>query len=125
MNASRRLGFCSAPALLFALLAACSSPPNPQERIENRELAAVAPLKTKFSGVVMGFDIRPATTLIVSLDAQQYYYMEDDDIAAMKRAALARWRSAWTSSHPHAHAVLTVRFIDFVGHKIGTETTNV
>ena len=51
------------------------------------ELAAVAPLKQQYSGVVMGFDIRPQNTLIVSLDLQQYIETDDDVIAAMKRDA--------------------------------------
>jgi hypothetical protein len=107
---------------LAAFLAACSAA-SPQERIDSAELAAVAPLKQQYSGLVMGFEIRPENTLIVSLDLQQYIETDDDVIAAMKRDALARWRAAWRAAHPHAHAVLTVRFIDFIGRKVAQETT--
>lgn len=111
-------------ALWAALLAACSSP-TLQQRIDNAELAAVEPLKRQYSGLVMGFDIRPETTLIVSLDLQQYIETDDVTLAAMKRDSLARWRSAWIAAHPQAHAVLYVRFIDFIGRKVATESARV
>ncbi len=109
---------------LAALLAACSSQ-SLQERRNAAELAAVAPLKQQYSGLVAGFDIRPANTLIVSLDLQQYIETDDDVIAAMKRAAVGRWRAAWIAAHPHEHAVLTVRFIDFIGRRVAQETIKV
>jgi hypothetical protein len=107
-------------AALAALLAACSSP---QQRADDAELAAVASLKQQYAGLVAGFDIRPQNTLIISLDLQQYIETDDDVIAAMKRDALARWRAAWSAEHPHAHAVLQVRFIDFIGRKVAQEST--
>jgi hypothetical protein len=119
----RRIRRALCNALLSALLAACSAP-SPQQRAEDAELAAVTPLKQKYP-VLAGFEIRPATTLIVSLDLQQYIEMEDDEIASMKKAAVERWRSAWSAAHPHTHAVLEVRFIDFIGRKVSTVTTKV
>jgi hypothetical protein len=106
-----------AHAMVATLAVACSSP-SAQERMNDAELAAVAPLRTQYSGVVMGFDIRPPTTLIVSLDLQSYFDMDDDAVAAMQRNVLRHWRSAWSAAHPHAHAVLHVRFIDFIGRKV-------
>ncbi|MFZ0032453.1 MAG: hypothetical protein WBE77_11335 [Candidatus Cybelea sp.] len=123
MTEVRRVRQILRNALLSALLAACSAP-SPQQQAEDAELAAVTPLKQRYP-VLAGFEVRPATTLIVSLDLQQYIEMEDDEIAAMKRAAVERWRSAWSAAHPHAHAVLEVRFIDFIGRKVATETTKV
>ena len=109
---------------MAAFIAACSAQ-SPQERVDAAELAAVAPLRQQYSGLVMGFDIRPQDRLIVSLDLQQYIETDDDVIAAMKRDAVARWRAAWTAAHPHEHALLTVRFIDFIGRKVAQETTKV
>jgi hypothetical protein len=109
-------------AVVATLAVACSSP-SAQERTNDAELAAVAPLKAQYSGVVMGFDIRPPETLIVSLDLQSYFDMDDDAVAAMQRTVLLRWRSAWKSGHPNAHALLHVRFIDFIGRKVATLTT--
>jgi hypothetical protein len=111
-------------ALAAALAVACSSP-SPQQRTTDAEIAAMAPLKSRYSGLVMGFDVRPPATLLVSLDLQQYIETGDDTIAAMKRDALARWRSAWIAAHPHSHAELRVRFIDFIGRKVGEESTQV
>lgn len=110
-------------ALAALLLAACSSPP--QHGVDDTELAAVAPLKQRYAGIVMGFDIKPATTLVVSLDLQAYTDADDDTVAALKRDALVRWRTVWAAAHPHDHAALEVRFIDFIGRKVATETATV
>jgi hypothetical protein len=111
-------------ALLAALLAGCTSAPSHQS-VADREIAAVSSLKRQYAGIVMGFDVRPADTLIVSLDLQQYIETDDQTIAAMKRDTLARWRSAWIGEHPHEHGTIHVRFIDFIGRKVATESTTV
>ena len=69
--------------------------------------------------------MRPKDTVIISLDLQRYIEMDDDAVIALKRDALARWRSAWIAQHPHEHAVLHLRFIDFIGRKVADETTKV
>lgn len=121
MNDLRRL---ASTVLAAMLLAACSSPAQ-STRSEAAEIAAMAPLKHKYSDIVMGFDVRPASTLIVSVDLQSYIETDDDTLKAMRREALQRWRDAWIDAHPHAKATLQVRFIDFIGRKVATESTNV
>ena len=105
------------------LLNACASPA--PHGLGDAELAAIAPLKQKYSGIVMGFDIKPATTLIVSLDLQAYTDADDSTVAALQHDSLARWRAVWLTAHPRKHAVLRVRFIDFIGRKVATEETAV
>lgn len=109
---------------VMATLAACSSP-SPQQRVEATELNDLAQLKRQYPDVVAGFDLRPKNSLIISLDLQHYIEMDDDAVAALKRDALARWRSAWIAAHPHEHAVLHLRFIDFIGRKVADESTSV
>lgn len=109
---------------VVAALIACSSPTQ-QERVDSAEISQLGQLKQAYPDVVMGFDIRPETTLTVSLDLQHYIEMDDDDVAAMQRAALARWRGAWVGAHPGEHAELRVRFIDFIGRKVAEKSTNV
>lgn len=111
-------------AVLAAVLAACSSPA-PQQRTNDAEIAAMTPLKHQYSGLVMGFDVRTPATLVVSVDLQQYIETDDDTLKAMRRDVLARWRSAWISAHPRRHGLLHVRFIDFIGRTVATETTKV
>ncbi len=115
----RKLAYAAVAALI-----ACSSPTQ-QQRIDSAEISQLAQLKRAYPDVLMGFDIRPQTTLIVSLDLQHYIEMDDDDIAAMQRAALSRWRETWSSAHPGEHATLHVRFIDFIGRKVAEKSTNV
>lgn len=107
-----------------ALLAACSGP-TPGQRAHQAELNDLAQLKRRYPDVVMGFDLRRDDTLIISLDLQQYIGMDDDAVAALKRDALARWRSAWIAQHPHEHALLRLHFIDFIGRRVADESTRV
>ena len=109
---------------LAATLAACSGT-TPQERVHTAELNDLAALKRQYPDVVMGFDLRHDDTLVVSLDLQQYIEMDDDAVAALKRDALARWRSAWIAEHPHEHALLRLHFIDFIGRRVLDESTRV
>jgi hypothetical protein len=109
---------------LAVLLAACGAP-TAQQRANEAELDALAPLKRQYPDIVMGFDLRAKNTLIVSLDLQHYIEMDDDAVDALKRDALARWRSAWIAQHPHEHGALHLRFIDFIGRRVADESTNV
>jgi hypothetical protein len=117
MNLMRGLA-CSAILMMIG----CSSAQSPRDRATASELAQVSVLKRDFSGIVMGFDVRDDTTLIVSLDLQSYIGMDDDAAAAMQRTVVARWRDAWVAAHPGAHAMLQVRFIDFIGRKIAEQS---
>jgi hypothetical protein len=119
MIALRKLAYAAVVSLI-----ACSSS-TPQQRIDAAEISQFSELKQKYAGVLMGFDIRPETTLIASLDLQHYIETDDDTIAAMKRDTLARWRAVWSDAHPHEHATLQVRFIDFIGRKVAEESTKV
>jgi hypothetical protein len=110
-------------ALVLAA-AACASPQSPSERAAASELTQMAALKHDYPGIVMGFDVRNGTTLLVSLDLQSFIGMDDDAVAAMKRNVVARWRGAWTSAHPGTHATLQVRFIDFIGRTIAEQSTS-
>jgi hypothetical protein len=109
-------------ALLTVLVSACNSPP---KQSGDSEIAAMESLKHRYPELVSGFEVRPPTTLTVSINLQNYIEADDTEIAAMKRDALARWRAVWLSAHPREHAMLHVRFIDFIGRKVATETTNV
>jgi hypothetical protein len=111
-------------AVVAALAAGCTSYAQ-KPSAEADEMAAMAPLKREYSDVVMGFDVHPASTLVISVDLQGYIDTDYDTLDAMRRNALARWRAAWVAAHPHAHATLHVRFIDFIGRKVATESTTV
>lgn len=120
MTALRILAF----ALLVATGSGCSSP-SAQQRTQTAELDAVASLKQQYPGVVMGFDLKSPDMLVVSVDLQGYIDMDDDAVAAMQHAVMARWREAWKAANPGQHGVLRVRFIDFIGRKVAEESTNV
>jgi hypothetical protein len=119
-----RFGRLFAVAWTVCMLVACSQP-SPQQRLHDAEIEALAPLKSRYAGIVMGFDVKPQTTLIVSIDLQGYIDADDDTLAAMRKEALVRWRSIWVARHPGDHAVVSVRFIDFIGRKVAQESTPV
>jgi ABC-type amino acid transport substrate-binding protein len=121
MTAMRTLAFGAA---LAAMLTACSSP-SPEERIQAAELARLTPLKKVYPGVVMGFDFKGDTTLVVSLDIQNYIGLDYDVVNAMNKSLLLHWRAAWTATHPARHAILQIRAIDFIGRTIWHASTRV
>jgi hypothetical protein len=120
MKLARRALLCFS----LALVTACSSPPSPQEQIANQEISALAPLKTKYPDVVMGFDVH-GPGVDISIDLNGLISMDEPKEDAMKSEALTRWRDAWTAAHPHEHATLTVRFIDFKGNPESKQTVKV
>jgi len=107
----------------LVMLAACAAP-TAQQRAADSELSALAPLRGSYP-VVVGFDVKTPTTLVVSLDLQTYIGMSDEDTASMKRAVVDRWRTAWIEAHPKSRAILHVRFIDFIGREVGEAVTAV
>jgi hypothetical protein len=109
--------------VLSVVLAACTQP-SAQDRIEAAERAALAPLKAKYSDLILGYDFH-GRAVDISVDLQAYDDMDDDAEAAMERRALRDWRSAWLSQHPHDHGVLTVRFLDFRAETITKESVRV
>lgn len=74
----------------------------------------MTPLKTKYAGTITGFDFH-GTSVDVAIDPNEMLGMGEDDEAAMKAATLQRWKTAWTQTHPHAHATVRIRLIDFQG----------
>jgi hypothetical protein len=113
-----------ASAFVLAGATACSSP-SPAEAMAAREIAHLTPMKASSQNVVTGFDLRDDTTLVVSVDLNQYASIDADADTALQVEALKRWREAWTVEHPHKHAKLTVLFIDYHGKPFSTEKTSV
>jgi hypothetical protein len=108
--------------VVFAVALASCSPKAPARDVRAAELAQMAPLKATYSGVVMGFDLQGDATLIASLDLQSFIEMDDDAATAMKHGVFARWQSVWRAAHPHRHAVVRVRFIDFIGRRVAEQS---
>jgi hypothetical protein len=59
--------------------------------------------------------------LDLSIDANAYIQTDDDVVAKFKRDAAGAWRSAWIKAHPHEHAMLTLRLVDFMSRNWATE----
>ena len=107
--------------LLLVLGAGCAPHPSPQEQIDAQETAALAPLKAAYPDIVVAFDMKGTTQLDISIDANGYISTGDNDVDKFKAAASHDWRIAWSAAHPHEHAVLTLRLVDFMGRTWVTE----
>lgn len=116
----------SAIVLFAASLAACSqSAGGPSgDPVLAKEQGAVAPLKDKYKDVVTGTDVKDHT-LVVYVDVNNMYSMDEDAEAAMKADALARWKSVWSSAHPRMHAVLHLSLRDYYGKEVYASSASV
>jgi hypothetical protein len=112
-------------AFMLAGATACSSSPSPADAMRAREIAHLTPMKATYQNAVTGFDVRNDTTLVLSVDLNQYASIDEDSVAALQAEALKRWSEAWTVEHPHEHATLTVVFIDYHGKPFLTKKTAV
>lgn len=108
-------------ALLLSVAVACAPQPTPQQQIDTQETAALAPLKAQYPDIVVAFNMKGATQLDIAIDANGYISTGDDDIDKFKAVAVRDWRSAWSAAHPHEHAKLTLRMVDFMGRTWATE----
>lgn len=107
-------------ALLLLAVASCAVQPTPAERVEATEQASLAPLKAKYPDIVTAFDIT-GNRLDLAIDANGYIQTGDDKIDRFKADAANAWRTAWMKAHPHRHAMLTVRLMDFMNRDWATE----
>lgn len=108
-------------ALLLLLGAACAPHPSVQEQIDAQETATLAPLKAAYPDVITAFNMKGATQLDIAIDANGYISTGDNDVDKLKARVSRDWRAAWVQAHPHQHALLTVRLVDFMGRTWVTE----
>jgi hypothetical protein len=103
-----------AAVALALTLTACSSPAAHDQVVTAEETAALQPLRAEYDGAVTGFIVK-GNQLDVSIDLNTYATIDEDDVPLLQAEAVRRWREAWTAQHPHEHADLTVRFVDYHG----------
>ena len=126
MTALRTSAIALAAALaLPVILTACSSPINqsPNDAVTARELQAVSDLKTRYKDVVTGTEVQ-GRTLVVYIDVDNMYSMDEDAEAAMKAQELVEWKRVWSAAHPHQHAVLHLTLRDYYGKEIYASSTH-
>jgi hypothetical protein len=104
------------------LLTACAAPEDPSQARTDREVAALAPLQSNSEGVITGIDVNNDTTLVASIDLQQWSSVDEQDVAGFQAQALVRWKSVWSHEHPGHHALLRVVFADYHGRSVFTES---
>lgn len=116
-----------AAALLAALLLSACAQPGPRTSADPAKAAeeqATASLKTQYKDIVSGTEA-DGTVLSVFVNLDNFQSMDESAEDALKAQALARWKSVWRDAHPHRHAKLRVRFRDYFGNDVYTESANV
>lgn len=121
MSTLRSIG---AIAAFGCVLAACSSPAPSVNPVIAKEQSAVAPLKTKYKDVVTGLDVK-GSTLVLYVEPNAMMSMDEDTEDAMKADALARWKKAWSSAHPHQHATVRLSVRDYFGRELSSYTATI
>lgn len=121
MSTLRTIGFI---AVFGCVLAACSSPAPSVNPIVAKEQSVVAPLKTKYKDVITGLDFK-GRTLVLYVEPNAMYSMNEDAEAAMKAEAVSRWKAAWATAHPGEHGTLKVSVRDYFGREISTSSVKV
>jgi hypothetical protein len=119
------LSAIGAIAVLSAALAACSTTGKTQtsgDAVTVKDQQQAAALKSRYKDVITGTDIK-GETLVVFVDVNNLYSMDEAAEDAMKADALARWKRIWSASHPGKHAKLTVVLRDYYGNEVFRETT--
>jgi len=112
--------------LAILMLAGCSqsAPSCTAETASAREASAIAPLKTQYKPVITGIDAK-GTTLDIFVDAELMSEMDDPVEQAMEAQALKRWRESWKANNPGKHATLHVRFRNYFGEDVYSESAKV
>jgi hypothetical protein len=111
--------------LVSAALTACSTTEKLRasgDAIAVKEQQQMAALKQRYKDVITGTDVK-GETLVVYVDVNNLYSMDEPAEDAMKAEALARWKRVWSTSHSGKHAKLTVVLHDYYGNEIFKETT--
>ncbi len=106
---------------MLILGASCAPQPTAQERIDAQETASLAQLKKAYPDIVVAFNMKGPTQLDIAIDANGYISTGDNDVDKFKARVSRDWRIAWSAAHPHQHALLTVRLVDFMGRTWVTE----
>jgi hypothetical protein len=89
-----------------------------------KEEDAVAPLKRQYKDVITGLEVKDRT-LVVYVEPNAMYSMDEDAETAMKAQALSRWKKAWASAHPHEHGVVRVVVSDYFGREISRSSAQI
>jgi hypothetical protein len=112
-------------AVLSTALSACSTTQKlraSDDPVTIKEQQQASALKPHYKDVITGTDVK-GETLVIYVDVNNLYSMDEPAEDAMKADALARWKRIWSAAHPGKHAKLNVVLRDYYGNEVFRETT--
>jgi hypothetical protein len=118
-----------AAALLGPALTGCTSSgtatasSDPLVAREQRAVDAMH-LKQQYKDVVMGSEVK-GQTLVLYVDVNNLYSMDEDSEGAMRTDTLARWKHIWQTAHPHKRGTLRLSLRDYYGNEVTGDTARV
>lgn len=78
-------------------------------------------LKQRYKDVVMGAEVK-GNTLVVYVDVNNLYSMDETAEDAMRADTLAQWKRIWGTAHPKKHAKLRVSYRDYYGNEVAGDS---
>jgi TRAP-type C4-dicarboxylate transport system substrate-binding protein len=109
------------PACVATILG-CSSPRQNARTIQAQEVSAVQRATQKYDRYVKNIAVS-GSTLIVSVDDQEWDALDTDVQDAIRESALRAWATAWQRYHPHRKALLRVSVRGYFGAQLGSAAT--
>jgi hypothetical protein len=79
-------------------------------------------LKQRYKDIVMGSEVK-GTTLVVYIDVNNLYSMDESSEDALRSQTLAQWKRIWSAAHPKQHKLLRVSFRDYYGNEVVGNST--
>ncbi len=121
---------CAAVLGVLVLVGCSVSPSRTQAaseglRAESEQRAVDAmQLKQHYKDVVMGTEVK-GDTLVVYVDVNNLYSMDQSDEDDLRAQTLAKWKRIWSAAHPKQHRALRVSYRDYYGNEVAGNATRV
>lgn len=106
---------------LFALFGCTSSRQN-SATIQAQEVSAVQRATAKYHRTIKNIAIK-GTTLVVSVDDQDWDVLDTDVQDSIRDSALSAWAKTWQTHHPHRKATLRVSIMGYFADQLGSAST--
>jgi len=81
-------------------------------------------LKKRYPDIVTGTDIK-GNTLMIYVDVDKLYSMDEDSENAMRADLLKSWKAIWSAAHRGEHATVRISLRDYYGSQVLSDAARV
>ncbi|HZZ64564.1 MAG TPA: hypothetical protein VFE17_03630 [Candidatus Baltobacteraceae bacterium] len=90
---------------------------------EQRAVDGLA-LKKRYPDIVTGTDVK-GSTLMIYVDVDKLYSMDEDSENAMRAQLLKSWKGIWSAAHRGEHATVRTSLRDYYGSQVLSDAARV